>query len=97
MFVISINNIIFVFKMNINKEFRYKDKQNYIGSFKGIYDMYSIWQSCVDHDKVIIHYSNGTHYTNTNIKDINQWLQSMRYEPIKTKYMNEDWRRIINK
>jgi hypothetical protein len=71
---------------NLYIDNRFKHKPNYIGSFKGLYDTYTIWKN--NDSGVSLFYSDGGFYSNTNLEDINQWLQSLGYIEIKFKNYN---------
>jgi hypothetical protein len=61
------------------QEQKYKNNPNYLGSFRGFYDMYSIWTL---NKVLVLNYSNGNVYSNVIIEDLNGWLKSRNYKPL---------------
>jgi hypothetical protein len=69
------------------QEQKYKNNPNYLGSFRGTYDMYSIWNI---NKVLVLHYSNGNVYSNVIIEDLNGWLKSRNYKPLILKNEKEN-------
>jgi len=61
------------------QEQKYKNNLNYLGSFRGKYDMYSIWTI---NKSLVLQYSDGTIYSVVILEDLNGWLKSRNYKPL---------------
>jgi len=61
------------------QEQKYKNNSNYLGSFRGKYDMYSIWTT---NNSLVLQYSDGTNYSLVILQDLNGWLKSRNYKPL---------------
>jgi len=61
------------------QEQKYKNNSNYLGSFRGKYDMYSIWTI---NKSLVLQYSDGSIYSVVILEDLNGWLKSRNYKPL---------------